>query len=238
MSQKTGFGENRSKQKASAQKKSKKHSGTELEMVVQDGKAAILEDIEEMFGEDGEDLSDRKVKKVFERQFKQLRRDLDASNTTMNASHSSRLMTRAMLAMVVDLIPVAEQAYRESKKEQSAYALNALVNQARELATDLKMMQDVEGQAEFIRDKLITPIFMSMTQQILASMMSLKNTIDTELGNKAPKTSRRVKTEIDNNLRALGSFLEESNKKMGSDIERYLSGDPTLLGVKKTNKRY
>lgn len=237
MPQKTGFGENRSKMKASAQKKNKKHKGTELEMVMKDGKATILEEIDTMFGEDGDELTDGKVKKVFERQFKQLREDLDASNAgNMNASHTSRMMTHAMLAMVVDLIPVAEKAYRNSQKEQAAYALNAMVNQARELSTDLKMMQDVEGQAEFIRNKLLGPVFMSLTQQILASIMALKNNVDTELGSKAPKTARRLKKELDENLRALGDFLSQSNSKLGSDIERYLSGDPTLLGTKKSKR--
>lgn len=231
---KTGFQSGRGGNTSPKKPSKKSQVPHDLEDELKKHQGALMESIDNVFDEDDEEHEDGDdVKAVFAKQFERLRMDIDSSNKTFNASSTTRAMTRAMLAMVIDVIPLAEKAYRQTQKENQAYALNALVNQARELSTDLKMMQDVEGQAEFIRNQLIDPLMMSLTQQIMASMLSLKNSIDTELGAKAPGRAKTLKRQVDDNLRGLGEFLQGAKDKLSSDVFRYLSGDPTLLGQRK-----
>lgn len=172
----------------------------------------------------------------FEKEFRKLRKKTSASNDNFNAESLNRLMLRAMLTMVLDVIPIAEEAYRKSKKESAAYALNSLLNQARELSLDLKLAKDVSGQAEFIQSKVLTPVFTSFTQLLIQEIFALKNTVDTEAQNKVGKP---IKAQIDKMARSLGKYQTEMIAKIGQDIESFLNGSLRLDGttVKPSRKK-
>lgn len=231
---KLGHKEGRSKLRASASSASKKakeertvstkkrRDNLDLEDLQEKQDELVTELMEMTEEEEGQVKSDR-----FAKEFKKLRKKVGASNDHFNAENTNAEMLRAMLTMMLDIIPLAEQTFRKSKKESSAYALNALVNQARELSTDLRMAKDVEGQAAFIKDMIINPIFKVFAQQLITQMLNVKNTVDTHVSN--PKRARKVKEHVDKMGRELGKFLTESVVKMHSDIDNYLAGNMNQL---------
>lgn len=216
---KTGFREGRnntrsSKKPVQAEKKiSKKDTLDEAQEVVEDYMDSSLL----------EDGDPKKKSERFAKEFRRLRKQVGADNEHFNPEQVNTEMLRALLAMVVSLVPVAEANYRASRKESAAYALNALINQAREVSTDLRMAKDYEGQAIFIRDNILTPIFRSFTQNLLNEHQHLKNTIDTAISRE--KEARKIKEELDNVTRSLGKFLSEIITKSFADIDNYLQGN-------------
>lgn len=229
---KTGYREGRSKLRAPKPASKSKENNIErkrkpspdLDLEELEGKQADL--IKELVGDEGQDDGQAKSDR-FAREFKKLRKKVGATNDHFNAESVNIEMLRAMLTMMLDIIPLAEQVFRKSKKESSAYALNALVNQARELSTDLRMSKDVEGQAAFIRDMIINPVFKMFAQQLIAETINIKNSIDTNVDNR--KHAKRVKQDVDDMARALGKYLTESVMKLYADIDNYLAGNMQQL---------
>lgn len=209
----------------------KRRDNLDLEDLQEKQDELVSELMEMTEEEEGQAKSDR-----FAKEFKKLRKKVGAGNDHFNAENANTEMLRAMLTMMLDIIPLAEQTFRKSKKESSAYALNALVNQARELSTDLRMSKDVEGQALFIKDLIITPIFKVFAQQLISETLNVKNTVDTHVSN--PKRARKVKEDVDKMARNLGKFLTESVTKMYADVDNYLAGNmDRLIPQKKPTRK-
>ena len=187
---------------------------------------------ESLIDQDGSSLekSDR-----FAKEFRRLRKQVGAGNEHFNAESTSAELLRALLAMVTDLIPVAERSFRSSGKENAAYALNALVNQARELDADLRLRKDFEGQALFIKDNILTPVFKAFVQQMLNEHQMLKSSIDSYVTNS--KDRKKLKVNVDDSTRALGTFIQETITKSFADIDNYLQGNMQALMPSTGKKR-
>lgn len=234
---KTGYREGRSKTRASVSSSSKDRGKERERKVAKAAKVDVPWDVDELQEkqdelvtelmentqeQDGQIASDR-----FAREFKKLRKKAGATNDHFNAENLNIEMLRAMLVMMLDIIPLAEQVFRKSKKESSAYALNALVNQARELSVDLRMAKDVEGQSLFIKDSILNPIFKVFAQHLIQEMIFLKNDVDTHVSSR--KEGKRIKESLDKTTRSLGSFLTESVTKIHANIDDYLAGNMDKL---------
>lgn len=187
--------------------KSKKKKGI-LEL------GAALEAAAEQIDPDKEAVS--KFEKKFKTLSAQLRTDDDIPVEALN-----RDMLRVMLSMVLHLIPIAERLFKTKRSESTAYALNALLNQARELSLDLKLAKDITSQAEFIKTSLLLPVFTSFTQLLIQEIFALKNTIDTEV---SPKQGKALKKQVDTMARTLGTFQTEMLNKISDDIDSFLTG--------------
>lgn len=220
----SGYGEARASTKKKAPRTPEAYErevGSATKLLAESGvDQDVLDEVDENF----QNNKDR-----FQKEFKKLRKRTGAANEHFNAEAVNRMMLRAMLTMVLDVIPIAEEAYRKTKKENAAYALNALLNQARELSLDLKLAKDTTGQVEFIERHVLTPVFTSFAQLLIQEMYALKATIDTEVPAKAGK---RVKSKVDDMVRSLGQFQSGMIEKISSDIHGYLSGTMKLDGVK------
>lgn len=166
---------------------------------------------------------------IFEEEMEAIREMVSAKSDDFNAEAANKMLLRSMLMTVLDIIPIAERAFRATSKENAAYAVNALINQAREISTDLKMAGDVENQSRFIKESIIDPMYKAIAQNMLQELLSLKSVIDTELSNK-PKTAKTIKRSVDSTLRTIGMFMTQSSEKISSDIESYLAGDMSAIG--------
>ena len=170
----------------------------------------------------------------FARNFSRLRKNVVEDNG-YNAEAAHKILLKTTFAMTMDLIPVADVAFKKSGKEQAAYALIALTKQAQEISAELRMMGNVESQTAFIKDQVIAPIFKMLTQHMLVQCMNIKNTIDTEIGG---KDTKGVKREVDKLMAGLGQFMDGSREQMSGNIGMYLAGDMSFMssGTEKNDK--
>lgn len=183
----------------------------------------------------GGDLDIDEVSSIFEKEMRTVRKTVSNKATEFNSDAVSKMMLRSMLTMILDTIPIAEKAFRTSKKENAAYALNALINQAREIATDLKMSGDVENQTAFIRDSILDPVYRALAMHFMREMMNLKALVETEVPK--AKIQKNIKRGIDQTMRTIGQFMTQSVEKISSDVEQYLSGDMTTASGKIKKKK-
>lgn len=101
---------------------------------------------------------------------------------------------KKMLAAIVQLIPLAEAKYKKYRNQSDAYALNALVSQARELAQDLQATGDRQKLALTIVQEVLMPGFRAIVQEIVDEHYNLKRDMEDYV---EPKKVRKFKERVD-----------------------------------------
>jgi len=232
---KTGFAEGRSKTRpsvSSAEKDLKREKKFNKLNKAKDELADVLKGTG-LVGSDGLDAEMSR----FQKEMGSVRKLISNKNEDdLNTEVLNKMMLRSMLAMTLDVIPLAEKAFRGTMKENAAYALIALIKEAKEISTELNMIGNVENQSAFIKDSIITPLFNAMAQHFLQEMLSMKSTIDTELAGK-PKTGKRLKRQLDEIMKSIGMFMTQSNDKIAESVHLYLSGQMADILSPSTKKR-
>ena len=130
-------------------------------------------------------------------------------------------MYRATLGMVLDLIPIAENTYRTKMTEQSAYALNALINQAVSVSGLLRGFNDMQERASFISESILLPAFVRITQQMLAASTGLHAAIDGS-GLKPEKASE-VKKAVSVMVKEFAAYLHGESTAVTAIVTDFLT---------------
>ena len=220
--QKSGFVEGRSKSRPSVSSPDKEQKREKKINKLNKAKDELAEVLKGA-GLVGSDGIDGEISR-FQREMGSVRKLISNKNEDdLNTEILNKMMLRSMLAMTLDVIPFAEKAFRNTMKENAAYALIALIKEAKETSTELNLIGNVENQSSFIKESIITPLFNAMAQHFLQEMLSMKSTIDTELSNK-PKTGKRIKRQLDEVMKSIGMFMTQSNDKIAENVHLYLSG--------------
>lgn len=186
-------------------------------------------DIVKALVEGQDDDAEEDIKSLFENAFGTLQETASDPNADFRTDEAAKNMQRAAYALVLSMIPVAEVNYRVSRKQTDAYALNAFIDQARELASELRMMSDADNQSSFISKRIITPLMLSAGQILLTEMAGLKQIVDTEV--KDHHASKIVKRAMDDASLSFGKFLAEMQMAFATQIGAYLQGDVTAFNV-------
>lgn len=135
---------------------------------------------------------------------------------------------RQMLATVLRLIPIAERQYRKEKKEHTAYALNSLVSQARELSADIQSSADRSRVAEVIVTDMLLPTFRSFIESLVMETMTLKAVLKTKVRTEARDT---VEVAVDNVVKQVAKNGNELFRVTANSV-RDLLGAPKKRGSK------
>lgn len=192
-------------------------------------------DIVKALVEGQDDDQEENIKSLFETAFGTLHESAADPNADFRSDEATKNMQRAAYALILSMIPVAEVNYRISRKQTDAYALNAFIDQARELAAELRMMSDADNQSSFISKRIITPLMLSAGQILLTEMAGLKQIVDTEV--KDHHASKIVKRAMDDASLSFGKFLAEMQMAFGTQIGAYLQGDTSAFEVPSIMKK-
>jgi hypothetical protein len=181
------------------------------------------EDMEEL-----EDIHD-KVKSKFADISAQIR-----EGSVLNPELITRTLYIELLTTTIDLIPLAEKAYRASKRESAAYAYTNMIDKAQQLAADIRVLKDTSGQAEYIKDSIIKPVFLALTSTILQEILIIKSAIDSELLD-SPKKGIRLKAKCDDAARSVADYMNKSLFSAHEQTHAFLSG--SLINNQKLRKK-
>lgn len=80
-----------------------------------------------------------------------------------------------MFATLMRLIPIAEKEYRQGKRESQAYAMNSLINTARELTSDIAASANRAKITERLLEEIIKPSFQQCMQEVINTHFTLKS---------------------------------------------------------------
>ncbi len=125
-------------------------------------------------------------------------------------------------ATVVSIIPIAEKEYRKSKRESQAYALNALLQSARELGQDLEAANDRAYLAESLTKDALEPMFKGLLQKMLNQQMLLKAFLQDKV---IPKYIPEVSRQLDADLREMAKEMQLSYESTSIAIKRAVNGE-------------
>jgi hypothetical protein len=150
------------------------------------------------------------------------RREIMEAVDAGNIDHAVLAFQRQAYSTIVNLIPIAEKAYKKHQREHQAYVLNSLISQGRELAADLMASGDRQQLAETLIREVIEPVFKALLQQFMQEQLQLK----TILGDKlkpafVPDASR----EMDESLKRVASIMNDLFRSTTTQINKKLLGE-------------
>lgn len=140
------------------------------------------------------------------------------------------LFQRQMLATILRLIPIAEKQYRREKKEHTAYALNSLVSQARELTADIQSSADRAAVAEIIVTEILMPTFRSFVETLVVETQTLKAALQSKV---MPKSRNEADLAVDSLVKQVARTGNELFRS-GANSIRDMLGAPKKRGVSKS----
>jgi hypothetical protein len=140
--------------------------------------------------------------KPFKKEYRKLRK-LVASED-FSSSTASYALTRSLLSMIIQAMPIAEQGVHKYKNERAMYGMNALVSPARELANDLRSFGDQTEMAERIRTVVIQGalrvLAVTLVQELIAARRDLHDKLGANLSKKVDARLKLVQESISNSF--------------------------------------
>ena len=127
----------------------------------------------------------------------------------------------ALLATLVELIPVAESAVRENKAQRGIYQFNSLATQMRELLIDLDGERDLEGLITSIINEALDPQLRTFAQMLVQWNSGVKRSLRGELN---PTDYKNAASIIDEQTQALATYVSQMSILIRQDIDRRVGG--------------
>jgi hypothetical protein len=117
------------------------------------------------------------------------------------------------------IIKRTEKGCLQSKTGQGAYQLATLYTQLRETIADIRNLTDLSDHADLLVEKVMQPLFTTLTQNLSNSMYTIKLKIKDKL---REKRVRRTFEDIDDITIEAAKLLQDSYNKSCEDIKRLL----------------
>ena len=184
------------------------------------GDLAKQPDLGEGDGEGGEIILS-----TFSKDFEELRAKVSPDNDQLRPDQMSAQFSRAALSMILQLLPIAEHNYRLTKKDQAAYVISSLVNQARDLNNDVKMSEDLHGQAVEIA-RLTDATFTRVADLLLQERYALQTRLKAFIH---PSKKASVDKEIDALITSVSKACDGLKGILNLQVSGYIHGDPNYI---------
>jgi len=98
---------------------------------------------------------------------------------------------KAILMMLIETIPLAEDKYRETLAERSAYAMNTLISQAREVIAEIRADQDRKQLGYELSEYIIFPAFNAIAYNVRSNIYNLQQDLEPYIKDDAEGKSRQ-----------------------------------------------
>lgn len=129
---------------------------------------------------------------------------------------------RQAYSTVIGLIPLAEQEYKKHRRESLAYALKALIGEARELAQDLAASSDRARLADLIVEETLQPLFKGILQHIVEQNVVTKGLL---AGKIAPQHAASVTAHLDDSMKETAAYLQSTYQLVAAQIKSNITGN-------------
>lgn len=130
------------------------------------------------------------------------------------------MLSRSLLQLVVDLIPVAEQNVRDSKGAKGIYQFNQLIASTRELLTDLSALRDKGLLGHRIVERTVRPAFTDIGGQLVLAFVGLEAGARTYM---RPEDYSEYKQQLTIAKTSLAQYLEAQYAEIRDQVIASLS---------------
>lgn len=153
---------------------------------------------------------------AFDSLIQKLSSEIDISNNEFQNDKMAGNVQRTLLANLIRLIPVAVEAYKKKPTMGNSTALTGLIRQANELFEQIRSVQNLNNQVEYIQNEVIEPIIKLFINLVYDQIFFLKKNL------KQNKLFMNKDAELDLIYKELDLFLRDLGKKLGDEEEKYL----------------
>lgn len=154
---------------------------------------------------------------AFDSLIQKLSSEIDISNNEFQNDKMAGNVQRTLLANLIRLIPVAVDAYKKKPTMGNSTALTGLIRQANELFEQIRSVQNLNNQVEYIQNEVIEPIIKLFINLVYDQIFFLKKNL------KQNKLFMNRDTELDLIYKELDIFLRDLGKKLGEEEEKYIN---------------
>ncbi len=131
--------------------------------------------------------------------------------TATNTVHKSLLQT------LIDLIPFAEQAVRESRGQRGLYQINSLSSMILETLNSARAQADRGQLAQHLVERVIQPAFKTLAEDLVREFMVL----DADLSTARPGQDRELARETRNRI---ATRVQGMYNTISTELQKFLSG--------------
>ena len=154
---------------------------------------------------------------AFDSLIQKLSSEIDISNNEFQNDKMAGNVQRTLLANLIRLIPVAVDAYKKKPTMGNSTALTGLIRQANELFEQIRSVQNLNNQVEYIQNEVIEPIIKLFINLVYDQIFFLKKNL------KQNTLFMNRDTELDLIYKELDIFLRDLGKKLGDEEEKYIN---------------
>jgi hypothetical protein len=154
---------------------------------------------------------------LFQKDYHDIKKIIGPEALDYNNDKATIAILRSMLNMLVSLIPLAEQNYKQYSNERSAYAINALVSQTRELLTDIKNAQNTEQQIDYITNEIVSLHLKLILNNIINNVYVLKKEV------KSKGKPKDIIKMLDAMIKDQGAFIIQIRKSVEDRLKEYMA---------------
>lgn len=154
---------------------------------------------------------------AFDLLIQKLSSEIDISNNEFQNDKMAGNVQRTLLANLIRLIPVAVDAYKKKPTMGNSTALTGLIRQANELFEQIRSVQNLNNQVDYIQNEVIEPIIKLFINLVYDQIFFLKKNL------KQSKLFINKDAELDLIYKELDIFLRDLGKKLGDEEEKYIN---------------
>jgi len=158
-----------------------------------------------------------KVKSTFGIKSREIQKFTNAGDIDNAILHFQRTAYSTLVAV----IPIAEREYRKWKRDSQAYALNALIASARELASDLAASNNRANLAEQLLREGLDPMFRELLQYMAQQSVMQKAFLQDKV---KPQHVANVTAKIDEELKDAAGYLQSIHQVISEQMRRAIQG--------------
>lgn len=161
------------------------------------------------FDENALDQLEKHYKKIA----RSIKRDRGGSNKT------DVMVLRELLQMTWELIPIAKESYKQFRSDRGIYALNGLVNQVREVMTDLRQLRTGDKQLRHIIQRILLPNLTLLLQHFTTDCFALRKAVR-QISDR--KQRRLIDRAVQDMMQRQASLFDEVSNKLQAALAEYL----------------
>jgi hypothetical protein len=151
---------------------------------------------------------------AFDSLIQKLSKEIDISNIEFQNDKMAGNVQRTLLANLLPLVPVAVDAYKKKPSMGQATALTNLIKQAIDLFEQIRSVQNLTGQVDYISEEIINPLIKVFINIIYDQIFFVKKNLQQS------KDFMGKQKEIDVVFKLLDDMLREVGKKLSEEEEK------------------
>lgn len=159
----------------------------------------------------------------FEVLIQKLSSEIDISNLEFQNDKVASSVQRTLLSYLLKQIPIAIEAYKRKPTQGQALALTNFITQASNLFEQIRSVQNLENQVEYITSEIIEPLIKKFISIVYDSIFYLKNNMKHCSSNEGGDFQPALERELNSMIKAIAQKMETEEAQAVEKLKSYLT---------------